>query len=194
MPSYPLLPGHGIAPLDSFRVNAGGTDIESYTPSGVSDGDKGDITVSSGGTVFTIDAGVVTLAKMAADGAAVSVLGRAAGTVGARADIVAGADGDVLRRDAGVVGFGSIPEASVAGLVTDLGNKVDTSRQVATTNSITGGGNLSADRTLQLVNDSAAPGANQVYGTDAGGVKGWKADPAGGGLTHQQILARSLRA
>lgn len=30
----------------------------------------------------------------------------------------------------------------------------------------------------QLVGDLTSPGANQVYGTDGAGVKGWKADPA----------------
>lgn len=34
---------------------------------------------------------------------------------------------------------------------------------------------------LHLVGDEAAPGNNQVYGTDGSGNKGWKADPAGGG-------------
>jgi hypothetical protein len=34
---------------------------------------------------------------------------------------------------------------------------------------------------LKLVNDSTSPGNNKVYGTDASGVKGWKADPAGAG-------------
>jgi uncharacterized protein with putative carbohydrate binding module/uncharacterized protein DUF5907 len=33
---------------------------------------------------------------------------------------------------------------------------------------------------LRLSGDSSAPGNNQVYGTDGSGVKGWKADPAGG--------------
>lgn len=32
----------------------------------------------------------------------------------------------------------------------------------------------------QLVNDVSTPGANMVYGTDAGGARGWKADPVGG--------------
>jgi len=34
---------------------------------------------------------------------------------------------------------------------------------------------------ILLSGDAAAPGANKVYGTNGSGVKGWKADPAGGG-------------
>lgn len=41
----------------------------------VSDGDKGDVTVSAGGTVYTIDPGAVTLAKMA-NVATASIFGR----------------------------------------------------------------------------------------------------------------------
>lgn len=33
---------------------------------------------------------------------------------------------------------------------------------------------------LKLSGDSSSPGNNQVYGTDASGVKGWKADPSSG--------------
>ena len=61
---------------------------------------------------------------------------------------------------------------------------------------LSGGGDLTADRSfavnvqksieidtdiLQLTNDLTSPGNDQVYGTDGAGVKGWKADPAGGG-------------
>lgn len=56
-----------------------------------------------------------------------------------------------------------------------MGAVADT-RSILTTNSLTGGGDLSADRTLQLVNDSGAPGANQHYGTNGAGTKGWFAD------------------
>lgn len=89
---------------------------------GLTDGDKGDVVVSGGGAVWTIDNNVVTPAKLD-DGAGQSVLGRAAAGSGDRADIASSADGDVLRRAAGVLGWGAIPESSVAGLTTDLAAK-----------------------------------------------------------------------
>lgn len=61
------------------------------------------------------------------------------------------------------------------------GGGVPTGRLLNTQYSLTGGGDLSADRTLNLVNDTASPGANKVYGTDGSGVRGWKNDPSGGG-------------
>jgi hypothetical protein len=58
---------------------------------------------------------------------------------------------------------------------------VQPARSISTQHSLTGGGSLAADRTVSLVNDTASPGANKTYGTDAGGVRGWKNDPDGGG-------------
>jgi len=52
---------------------------------------------------------------------------------------------------------------------------VPTTRLVTTTNSLAGGGDLSADRTLSLVNDAATPGNSMVYGTNASGTRGWYA-------------------
>jgi hypothetical protein len=63
------------------------------------------------------------------DSAGTSVIGRAAGTAGDPGDIVAGADGAVLRRASGALGFGSIPESSVDGLASDVGTLTDLERR-----------------------------------------------------------------
>ncbi len=62
---------------------------------------------------------------------------------------------------------------------TQLDAKALSSRTITGATSITGGGSLTADRTLSLVNDSAAPGNNQYYGTDGAGAKGFYAVPTG---------------
>lgn len=52
---------------------------------------------------------------------------------------------------------------------------------IATQHSLTGGGDLTSTRTLNLVNDQASPAADHYYGTDAQGAKGFHPLPAGGG-------------
>jgi hypothetical protein len=59
--------------------------------------------------------GSVTLAKLP-NGAAASVLGRSGATVGVYADIASTADGQVLRRAAGVVGWGAVDLADLDGV------------------------------------------------------------------------------
>lgn len=46
--------------------------------------------------------------------------------------------------------------------------------------SLAGGGDITANRSLSLVNDAAAPGNSMYYGTDGGGTKGFFALPSGG--------------
>lgn len=59
---------------------------------------------------------------------------------------------------------GSIAEASVANLTTDLAAKAPTARLLNTTAPVTGGGDLSADRTI-AVSDFVASGASHARGT-----------------------------
>jgi hypothetical protein len=59
---------------------------------------------------------------------------------------------------------------------TTFNNKLSSSRAVNTTKSLTGGGVLTSDLTLQLVNDQTAPGNSYHYGTNAVGTKGWYQD------------------
>lgn len=91
----------------------------------LSDGDKGDVTVSAAGATWTIDADVVTDAKLR-NSVALSVIGRSANTVGDPADVVAASDGDVLRRSGATLDFGAILETSVTNLVADLAGKAAT--------------------------------------------------------------------
>lgn len=53
-------------------------------------------------------------------------------------------------------------------------NPVQKSFTFSTPNSITGGGDLTTNRTIQLVNDSAAPGIDRYYGTNSSGIRGWQ--------------------
>src|SRR5207247_6129779 len=91
-------------------------------------------------------------------------------------------------------------EADVTGLVSDLAAKVPTSRLINTTAPVTGGGDLSADRTIGvddfvpsgpghargLVPDpGASPGSTKFLREDAT----WVAPAGGSGLTYKQTLA-----
>lgn len=112
----------------------------------------------------TIAADAVTDSKLR-DSAGLSVIGRSANTTGNPADLVAGADGDVLRRSGTAVGFGAIPESSVTGLAADLAAKADKSTTFTGTAPITVAGDnsphdLSANRTIAVA--AATTGASGV--------------------------------
>jgi hypothetical protein len=56
-------------------------------------------------------------------------------------------------------------------------------RSVSTQHSLTGGGNLGSNLTLNLVNDVASPGNSKYYGTNLSGTRGFFDLPAGSGIS-----------
>lgn len=75
----------------------------------------------------------------------------------------------------GTKGYYDLPTGSSGGTI-----GVPTSRQIIANSgvgSIIGGGDLSSDRTLTLVGDSATPGNYKRYGTNSGGTKGYYTIP-----------------
>jgi hypothetical protein len=81
--------------------------------------------------------------------------------------------------------IGAAPAAATTSalnaLTTSVSGKAASLRTISGVKSLSGGGDLTADRELQLANDLTSPGNNKVYGTNGTGVKGWKDDPTGGG-------------
>jgi hypothetical protein len=99
----------GLVPAPSAGDAAAGKYLDAdgtwtTPPNAVADGDKGDITVSSGGTNWQIDAGAVGDAEIR-NSAALSVIGRAANSVGVPADVsaTAGQYGHLTERGSALV-------------------------------------------------------------------------------------------
>ena len=78
----------GIYSLATLTVGPNGNITGVAAGSGLTDGDKGDVVVSGGGTVFTVDTASITLAKMA-NASASSFLGNTGGSPAAPAYMTA---------------------------------------------------------------------------------------------------------
>lgn len=70
--------------------------------------------------------------------------------------------------------------SSITDLAATLAAYTPVARQITAAGSLSGGGDLSTDRSLQLAGDNAAPGNRKYYGTDNSGDKGFYDLPDGG--------------
>lgn len=106
-------------------VARGAAGVDGIDGAGLSDGDRGDITVSDSGTVWTVDSGAITLAKMA-DLAEGRVVGRGPGTgtgtpsfltVGQTgADVLGSADAAAGKTNIGLGNVANVDQQNAANL------------------------------------------------------------------------------
>jgi len=86
---------------------------------------------------------------------------------------------------------GDLAGTAAAPTVPGLAAKANSATTVAGATSLTGGGSLAANRTISLVNDEAAPGNSQYYGTDGSGAKGFHALPTSGASGVTSVAGRT---
>jgi hypothetical protein len=182
------------ADLNKFRVRYSASTenlaTETYVNAAISgsgaltDGDKGDITVSGTGTVFTIDNSAVTYAKMQNVSAVSKLLGRNSSTTGPPEEITLGAGltmtGSTLSASGGgggsgdVVGPASATDNAIARFDTTTGKLIQNSAATVadTTGDITAGKYNGVTISGSSTPSIAVTGTTTISGTHSGTSSG----------------------
>jgi hypothetical protein len=142
---------HGVASNEWSGLNVGVR---------LTDGDKGDITVTASGATWTIDNDAVTNAKLR-NSAALSVIGRSANSTGDPGDISASAASDAVLRESGsALSFGTIATGGIANNAVTLAKLATQATNTVLANATSGA----------AVPTAFAVGTNAVLGRVAGNI------------------------
>lgn len=174
---------------NALRMGDGVTAWSALSPiggggGGVSDGDKGDITVSGGGASWTIDAGVVTLSQMA-DLATSTILGRATAGTGSPEALTATQVRTILNVASGA-GISQLA-STISDFATAVSATAAVTANTAKVTNATHTGDVTGATALTIANDAvtntklANMAANSIKGNNTGAT----ADPSD--LTAAQV-------
>jgi hypothetical protein len=153
---------------------------------GIADGDKGDITVSGGGTVWTIDAGVVTLAKQADMATASVVYRKTAGSGAPEVQTLA-----TLKTDLGLTGTNSGDQTSIVGIT---GTLAEFNTALTGADFATGGGTATGTNTGDQTTITGNAGTATALQTPRNISITGKATAAGGNFDGTAALALNVTA
>lgn len=154
----------GVATAASVLTRADGDGrFAPISTIGLTDGDKGDITVSGSGLTWVLDAGAVTLAKQADMATASVVYRKSAGAGAPEVQTLA-----TLKTDLGLTGTNSGDQASIVGITGTIAqfNTAITDGDMATGGGTATGSNT-GDQTITLTTDVTGSGTGSFATTIA---------------------------
>jgi hypothetical protein len=152
--------------LSTMQARVSAAWVSLATGAGLTDGDKGDVTVSGSGAVWTVDAGAITLAKMANMATASVFYRKTAGTGAPEVQTLA-----TLKTDLGLTGTNSGDQTSIVGIT---GTLAEFNTALTGADFATGGGTATGtntgDQTITLTGDVTGSGTGSFAATIAAGA------------------------